>query len=300
MLRDQGAGARVLTAACVDGRTIPVNLLAANAIPLAHTAIFLFESELFVGKSDSARQRLVLPDTVSEADLFRVLRREVSSVLNEKLPEIEDRNARTRKQFEERYPHLTGLFEEDTVGIIDKDEALEIAKRRFFKKQKDVLESETMDDATYEKSLEVSSRALTEYILYRDFIIRRLREITAEHTEADIHNLIVPRYRCFQNADLVDGIYNNNAWLLDDKFMSFRTILSEAHMDEVIRAITLGEDTGAHAGRPDIAMIFSADPERTNRGTGAWVGRESRRCRRRDQTSDGGRQGESVRGYPVD
>lgn len=258
MLR-QGASEQQLTAVCMDGRTIPIKLLAPNAIPLGHAAIFLFESDLF-GKSDSARQRFALPETVSEAELFRVLRRNMSALLNEKLPEIEQKNAKTRKQFEDRYPHLTGLFEEDTVGIIDKDEAIEIAQRRFFRKQKEVLESASLDDATYQKSLEVSSRTLTEYILYRELIIKRLGEIDRDNKEADVHNLIVPRYRSFHKDGLVDGIYSNNAWLLDDKFMGFRTILSEATMREVIEAITLGEDAAADDGRPDVSMIFSADP----------------------------------------
>jgi hypothetical protein len=59
---------------------------------------------------------------------------------------------------------------------------------------------------------------------------------------------------------LVNGAFRNNAWLLDDKFMSFQTILSEARMSDVIKAITLAEDAAQDDGRPDIAMIFSADP----------------------------------------
>jgi hypothetical protein len=44
--------------------------------------------------------------------------------------------------------------------------------------------------------------------------------------------------------------------------MTFRTILSEKRMSEVINAIRLeGEDVSGEAGRPDIAMIFSADPK---------------------------------------
>lgn len=250
----------LLTAACIDGRTIPIKLLSASAIPPNYAAIFLFESELFTGKSDSARQRLVLSESVSEATLHRVLRREMSSVLNEALPEIEQKNTKTKQEFEDRYPHLTGLFDEDTVGLIDRDEAIEFAQRRFFEEQRQVLESDTVDDATFKKSLEVSSRTLTEYILYREIIIKRLRAITGDDTEAAIHNLIVPRYKRFHEAALVDGIYNNNAWLLDDKFMSFRTILSEATMRDVVAALTMTDVTVEDDGRPDIAMVFSADP----------------------------------------
>jgi histidine kinase/DNA gyrase B/HSP90-like ATPase len=248
-----------LTAASIDGRTIPINLLQPTAIPLNCSAIFLFESEMFTA-SDSARQRWTLPERVLESDVLRVLRREMSAVLNENLEEIEQKNRTTRKVFEERYPHLTGYFEADTVGIIDKDEAIDFAQRRFFREQKEVLESNSLDDATFEKSLEVSSRTLTAYVLYRELIIKRLNQITEHDREDSIHNLIVPRYRTFHSDGLLDGIYNNNAWILDDKFMSFRTILSERSMQELISAITLSEDAVEDEGRPDISMIFSADP----------------------------------------
>jgi hypothetical protein len=262
VLREGLGETSLLTAACIDGRTIPMNLLNLSAIPLNHSAIFLFESKLFIGKSDSSRQRLVLPEDVSEDTFHHVLRRKISAVLNDKLPEIAEKNTKTKQQFEERYPHLIGLFDEDTVGLINKEEAIEIAQRRFLKKQMEVLEKDSLDDATFKKSLEVSSRTLTEYILYRELIINRLREMDAQNREADIHNLIVPRYQQFHEVDLINGIYSNNAWLLDDKFMSFRTILSEAKMQEVIEAITLSEDIVVNEGegRPDISMIFSADP----------------------------------------
>lgn len=152
------------------------------------------------------------------------------------------------------------------MGIIDKDEAIEGAQRRFFTKQKEVLESDSLDDATFQKSLEVSSRTLTEYILYRELIIRQLDRITKEEPEAKAHNLIVPRFKQFHKDALVDGIYSNNAWLLDDKFMSFRVILSEMRMKEVISAITLSEDAVEEDGRPDIAMVFSGDPDQAKKG----------------------------------
>ena len=58
----------------------------------------------------------------------------------------------------------------------------------------------------------------------------------------------------------MDGLYSNNAWQLDDKFMTFQAILSEQRMDTVINAITLKDETNVDDGRPDIAMIFFSDP----------------------------------------
>lgn len=251
---------RVLTAASIDGRTIPINLIPSNSIPVDHSVLFLFFSKLFAGTADTARQKLILPDSITEAELRRVLQRELGKVLNEEIEQISERNEETKEKFEDTFPHLLGYFEETTVGLIDKDEALDNAQRRFFKAQKEVLQAEELDDETYEKSLMLSSRSLTEYILYRDKIIRRMKAMNADNTEAEIHNLIVPRYREFKQEGLIEGIYRNNAWLLDDKFMSFQTILSEKRMDDVIDAIRLTEDGIGDDGRPDIAMIFSADP----------------------------------------
>ncbi|POM20656.1 hypothetical protein CSX04_02072 [Burkholderia cepacia] len=84
--------------------------------------------------------------------------------------------------------------------------------------------------------------------------------MTSDNSEDEIHNLIVPRRVDFHKDAIASDIYQNNAWLLDDKFMTFRTILSEARMDKVINAIRLDGEPSGENGRPDIAMIFSADP----------------------------------------
>lgn len=257
-----GPGERSLQIAIsIDGRTIPISLLQPNSVPWNYSVIFLFISKMF--KANPSRQKLELPDGISESNLNHVLRREVGKILAEKIPTIGEKNAVTRSDFEKQFPHLSGFFEENTAGLIDKDDAIDIAQRRFFKEEKAVLQCEKLDDVTYEKSLELSSRALTEYILYREKIIRRMKEMTPDNSEDEIHELIVPKYKQFKKENFIDGIYRNNAWLLDDKFMSFQTILSEARMGKIIQAITLKEEISDDAKRPDITMIFSGEPENT-------------------------------------
>lgn len=254
----------LLVAFNIDGRTIPVNLIPASAFPVGYMGIFIFESSMFHSNADSSRQKLILPEGLQEARLYRFLRREVGKILASKIPDITKRNKKVKEEFEEKFPHLLGYFENDTVGLINRDDALEIAQKKFFRIQKQVLQSEYLTDAMYEKSLEISSRTLTEYILYRNKIIARMKEMTADNSEAEIHNLIVPRFMEFSKDNMPSEIYQNNAWLLDDKFMVFRTILSEQRMDVVINAIRLEEECERDAGRPDIAMIFSADPQDVN------------------------------------
>ena len=252
-----------LTAFSIDGRTIPANLISPSSFPAGYLCVFLFESEIFHSNADSSRQKLVLPEGIQQARLSRVLRRELGKVLAEKVPQITEKNEKIKEKFEEQFPHLLGFFETDTVGLIDRDDALAIAQQQFFRIQKEILQCEKLSETAYEKSLELSSRTLTEYILYRDKIIARMKEMTADNAEAEIHNLIVPRFKEFSQDTLSSEIYQNNAWLLDDKFMVFRTILSEKSMDAVINAIRLDDENAGDTGRPDIAMIFSADPNDT-------------------------------------
>jgi hypothetical protein len=259
---ETSSASNLMTAVSIDGRTIPIGLINSASIPFGNTAVFIFSSELFAASADSSRQKLILSEGIVESALNAVLRREIGSVLAERIPEIAAKNMRTEVRFEEQFPHLLGYFEHTSVGLIDGEDALNAAQQKFFKIQKEILQCENMTDSIYEKSLEASARTLTAYILYREKIIGKMRTMTSENTEAEIHNLIVPRWEKFNQDSIISDVYQNNAWLLDDKFMTFRTILSEARMSDVIDAIHLdSEQATGESGRPDITMIFSADPK---------------------------------------
>lgn len=259
-IEPDSASPGILTAASVDWRTIPFDLVNPRELPPRANAIFIVESDLFAGKSDSARERLELPADMPRTKFEGVLRRKIAGLLRATCPEIEQRNEVVQNELNGRLPHLIGLFDTEPVGLIDREQAIEDAQKRYFAQQREVLSSDPMDDAAFQKALEVSSRTLTEYILYRQQIIRRLEGTPPTERESTIHGLFVPQREVFNGDTLVRDIYRNNAWLLDDKFMTFRTILSEAEMKEVVRAIKFDEESD-DVGRPDISMIFSADPK---------------------------------------
>ena len=251
---------RSLVAFSIDRRTVPEKIIPASSFPLGYWCVFLFESEAFGLHSDSSRQKVIFPDGLEE-QIFYVLRRQIGEVLSEKIPQIEEKNKETKETLEGIFPHLLGYFDKDVVGLIDQDDALSDAQGKFFREQKKVLQSETLNESIYEKSLELSSRALTEYILYRNMIIGRMKAMTEEDSEFSIHDLIVPRKRKFLQNTMSSDIYQNNAWLLDEKFMTFQTILSDKTMDAAINAIRLDEESVGNAGKPDISMIFSGNPD---------------------------------------
>lgn len=249
----------VVTSICTDGRTIPLKLLHRKQMPAGYEVVFIAFSDFFTGKSDSSRQHLNLDEKTLSA-LRSMLTEHLSQVLEAAIPEISRRNRRVLDEVTQRYPHLQGYFSHHSAGLIDRQQVLEQAQQQFFADQRCVLEAETLDQATYEKSLEVSSRVLMEYILYRNLIIKKLAEIDDHHAEAEIHQTIVPMKRCFHGDTLNEQIFFNNAWLLDDKFMHFRTMLSDCDLKHLARELALDDEVFDQGARPDLTIIFSNDP----------------------------------------
>lgn len=248
----------IITAICVEGRTIPIDIMPKEGIPQGYEIIFLLYSDFFKGKSNSSRQELVLSDADFKTTKH-LFRKHAMEILTEEIPFIQKENTRIKTHLYNTYPHLQGYFNQDYVGIIETNKALEVAQKKFFLAQKEVLETQNiLSEEKYEKALEVSSRTLMEYILYRNIIIQNLKKIDINNSESEIHDLIIPRKKVFQKTELVHNLFTNNAWLLDDKYMSYTTILSDKDFDDILPHIEVYEDEfKKDVKRPDIAIVFS-------------------------------------------
>jgi hypothetical protein len=250
----------IITAICVDGRTIPIDIISKGGIPNGYEIVFLMYSDLFKGKVNSSRQELTLKEEELKI-VKRIFSERVIEIFNNKIPKINEKNRETKLKLEDRFPHLQGYFDDKTVGLIDRNQSLEIAQKKFFNAQKEILEATTLTDEQYDKSLEISSRVLTEYVLYRNLIINKLRQIDKKSSESDIHNIIIPMRKSFSKSTFHNDLFTNNAWLLDDKYMSYTTILSDLEMTQLIQELAIDEDDNKDGSRPDIAIVFSNNPE---------------------------------------
>lgn len=250
-----------LAALAVDNRTIKIDMLSDENIPHSYKMIFLLYSDSFEGRVDASRQNL----TLSEGEKLNVqalFRQKISQIIEEELPEIKQRNATTRKNLENRYPHLSGFFPKASIGYDSRNEVLKKAQEHFFRAQRELLEASTLTDEQYQKSLDLSARALTEYILFRQITIEKLKHSSKSDTEADLHNLFVGMRTKYDQQDLAQDLYRNNAWLLDDKYMTYEAVFSDKEMGDLVQHITEGEVTDRDIDRPDIAIVFSKDPDK--------------------------------------
>jgi len=251
----------VITAIAVDDRSMKVDIIANENIPINYQMIFLLISESFKGDSDSTRMNLTMDD-VSMTRVRSIFKAAIASVVKKEIPKVEEANKQRIDYLTNTFPHLKGYFETDDVGYSSQTDVLKKAQDQFFKDQREILCAKDLTDEQFEKSLNLSARSLAEYILFRQNVIKKMKSLTGENKEADLHNLIAPKNSEFMEGELSKDLYNNNVWILDDKFMSYCTVLSEAEMSKVIDVITKGEVKDNDGDRPDITLFFSADPNK--------------------------------------
>lgn len=255
----------VITAISIDNRNESIDVFADESIPKGYDMVFILYSDSFQGQTDATRQVI----TIKPSDmrmLQKIFRDEIITILSDLAPKIIEQTQRTSEQLNNQFPHLRGYFEEDTIGISSKTEVIKEAQTRFIKDQRDILcKSTDLTDTEFEKSMNLAGRALTEYVLFRQKTIDRLKKIDKKDQESEIHNILVPMKRILRSGDFSQDIYINNTWILDDKFMTYSTILSDMEMTDLLRELTKDEVIKKDDNRPDIAIIFSDDPKTTEK-----------------------------------
>ena len=259
-IEDKNYYGKTITAICVDGRAVELPLLKDSLFPVGVSATFLLQSSFFDSKVNDSRQGVTLEPQDQEI-IEQIFSEKISEILNLKVPSIKQRNKETKEHLFARYPHLEGFFQQESIGLIDEEKSINRAQAAFFKEQKEVLGATQLTDAQYELSLNHSTRILTEYFLYRNLIVNKLKEINADDPEKTIHQLIAPMQREFSSDHFYEDIYNNNAWLLDDKYMTYRYVLSDLNIKQLVEKVSTDKELQFDDLRPDIAFVFSEDIE---------------------------------------
>ena len=64
---------------------------------------------------------------------------------------------------------------------------------------------------------------------------------------------------------MIEDIYQNNAWVLDDKYMTYSKVLSDKEIEDIYNTLSISSThvySHKDNGRPDITIIFSNDPKK--------------------------------------
>lgn len=250
----------LLTALSVDNRLIKRNIFNRGKIPPNYEAIFILKSNTFTGKTDDTRENLTM-DREFEELIRKEFTARAAEILKREIPTLVKSNEDAEKIFAKKYPHLVGLYDSSYVGIMDEKTAFEDAEATFSKIKKEILNAEEINNEIYEKALNISSRTLGEYILYRARVIQGLKGCGEKDSEGKIHDIIVPRKHHFEKKSTMEDLRANNAWLLDDKYMSYSHIFSDLEMSKISDVLNANIVLYKPERRPDIAIVSTEDPE---------------------------------------
>lgn len=256
---ETGKSPKVLTAYAIDDRCFKEDVISKENFPSNYNLTFFLLSKSLQGKTDVTRQDLDLTEN-DRKKLLKNFRKGIREVIDEQLPKITERNKKTMANLSEKYPHLQGYFKSYDIGFSSREDILKDAQAKFFKDQRDILEATNLDEKEYEKSLEISSRTLAQYILFRQCVINKLKKLNPIDKEEKLHNILIPKGNIFNSGTFIDNIYQNNVWVIDDKFMTYSTILSEEEMSKVITYITDGDTSDNDDDRPDITILLNGNP----------------------------------------
>lgn len=242
----------IITAICVDGRAFEINII--DVLPEGYKVIFLLYSEekIFVSKPDRSGLDIDHNKFKIIEDIFR---ENVIRIIESNLPEISKINKSMIRDINKKYPFLIGYVSNNGISLYRKEKLVDDALSKYQKEKKSLLDLDNLSDQQFDDALKVSSRVLTEYILHRETIIKKIDRLSKikDNDETLLHNVIVPQKDVYRDSEI--ELQRNNIWLFDDKFMSFSTVLSEKSIKDLFKNI--GDDRTGTDDRPDISIVFS-------------------------------------------
>lgn len=249
-----------ITALSIDDRCFPVDLLSGGRMSEKYNMIFLLRSSSLQGTTDGSRQSIKLAER-TQKDLINFFKTAVFKIISREIPEIAESNQKQYNHIQEKFPHLIGMIDETSIGYVPYHETIKQAQDKFFKTERELLGAIELNDDQLEKSIEFSSRTLAAYIIYRQKLIEKMIKLDKKALEEDLHNLLAPRFRAFSGDEFEKDAYINNLWILDDKFMTYEHVLSEADMKKVIGHLDPIKENNGDNDRPDISIFFSRNPD---------------------------------------
>jgi anti-sigma regulatory factor (Ser/Thr protein kinase) len=253
----------LITALCIDNRTYDLSDVISVENLQGYDSVFLLNSTAFKGQTDPSREMLTLNET-QKRTVIKLFRDKISEIIQREIPVIKEKKEKSKESLNKTYPHLIGYFDDGEIGVVARSKSIEAAQEKFLRDQKEILEAHSLDDKQYDKALELSSRSLSEYVLYREKIIGKVENITKKNHEEDLHNIILPKGAVLRDNTDLSNIYSNNLWLLDEKYMTYNTAMSNKSMKEIIEEISQENLTAKDTTAPDIVITFSDNPKDDN------------------------------------
>ncbi len=271
---------------CANYRTVDkfdgdINL---EKLPTTDSVIMLLCSDYLDDRVNDERTSFIISDTnkgelsvdpISLSAINAALKSEVQMIITERYPEIiNDNDAEIEAAIEEA-PYLAKYIKADS-NIVKTKAALIKSARAIYEKEKNaikdkfsnLLTEKNVDTDTFLDTMEevsdMATRELGAYVIYRQQIINGLKKLSDnnEKIEASLHNLFFTKGEKDFNDKSVPNRYDNNIWLLDDKFMSYSSMFSDIKIKTILRDLQNEYKNSFGADKePDITAFYSREKD---------------------------------------
>lgn len=247
------------------------------SMPYGYSGFMLLEAEYFNQKVNNERNGFDIYPV--KTDIFSALswemintelKRQVSEIVKEGIPETKQINKEKIQQIQEERPYLVQYIEAEDIemaGFLDKRIIIEKAKKRFDIAKENVLVNAGKEDYTDDElndAIQLAQNELVSYINDRVIVIERLKTLVdkSERVESIIHNLFMKKY----TKDDYFSVGKNNLWLFDDRFTTYSYAASDKRIVDVLTDIkeTI-EDIDILKDKPDLSLFFSHNPNSPER-----------------------------------
>lgn len=198
------------------------------------------------------------------------LKKTVTDLVKEGIPETREINKTKIKEIHEERPYLINYIDETDIeiaGFMDKKKLIDNAKKKFDNAKEKILASagkEEYTDTELYEAIELTHNELVSYINDRVLVIERLKKLIdkKERVEEIIHNLFME----MRTDDDYYAVGKNNLWLLDDRYTTYSYAASDKRIREVLKGIDEENgDTDILDDKPDLSLFFSHNPNKPER-----------------------------------
>lgn len=248
----------IITSFAIDNRAKLIDVVdSANYIPNVE-AVFFLVSKHFEGAVDDTRQELTLKSKELK-HITNVFREYIRDIFMSHFDNYQDIINDKKDFLINRFPHLIDYIDVSDIGFKSNRDVIQDAQNVFFKEQREILEKDKdeLSEEDYDKAIDLSAKNLTEYILFRQLQIERLKNISPEDKEKVIHNIISPMKNLYSSGHNND-VFRNNAWILDDRFMTYIGASSDMTLKKITQEFNhIFNHTSNSENRPDYLMFFS-------------------------------------------
>lgn len=199
-------------------------------------------------------------------DINPQLKIKINELLKDRIEDFDKKQENQKAKIINKRPYLTKyILADDSIGILDEENAIKDAQSSWNKERNECLglidKGEKLTPDQRDKIKETVATELAEYMWLRHEILIELEKLVQnkEQNESKIHNIILPKGKKHdENTTLMENIYHNNLWIIDDRFMSYRYAFSDKKIKEIKKEVDAKYNgiCDLDTREPDIAVIF--------------------------------------------